>query len=234
MKKYVLFMLNSIWFKIYKYGRKRILKYFPIFKYKFLGKGIKAKVKGVSWKDEGLYSIDDLVYINVTYWGFDSKPHIGELVMHNKVANDIIDIFKILYRNKYPVEKMRLIDEYKASDIDSMKDNNTSALCVRKITGKKNEYSKHSYGIAIDINPKQNPYVKDDIILPYNSRDYLNREYIRKGMIIKGDICYKAFVNRGWYWGGDWTRLKDYHHFEKNIEIENLIKTCESNNIDCR
>ena len=97
-----------------------------------------------------------------------------------------------------------------------MEDNNTYAFSVRPKTGKKS-FSKHAYGFAIDINPAQNPYIKNNIIEPKNSKDYLDRKNIRKGMIVKGDVCYNAFKKRGWTWGGEWKSLKDYQHFEKSL-----------------
>jgi hypothetical protein len=39
-----------------------------------------------------------------------------------------------------------------------------------------------------------------------------------KGMIVKDDLCYKAFTSRGWTWGGDWKYEKDYQHFQKQLK----------------
>ncbi len=69
----------------------------------------------------------------------------------------------------------------------------------------------------MDINPVQNPYIKNNVVEPGNSRDYIDRKNIRKGMIVKGDACYNAFKKRGWTWGGEWKSLKDYQHFEKSL-----------------
>jgi len=74
----------------------------------------------------------------------------------------------------------------------------------------------HGYGIAIDINPIQNPYVRSESVLPVIGELYLDRAYVRPGMIIEGDLVHQAFTSRGWTWGGSWASFKDYHHFEKN------------------
>lgn len=190
-----------------------------VFKYEPLSEEIKKRIRGVSWKEIAPYSIDDLVYIQVTYYDFDGKTHIGELIMHKLVAPDIIEIFKVLFEAQFPIEKMKLIDDYDASDEASMADNNSSALCVRSITNRQNELSRHSYGVAIDINPIQNPYISSDMILPKAGEDYQDRTNKRKGMIVEGDICYDAFVSHGWTWGGNWTSIKDYQHFQKDIDI---------------
>jgi hypothetical protein len=178
------------------------------------------RIVGVSWQENTPVKLEELSYVNVTYWGFDDTEHIGEMIVHEKLAQEVIDIFKELYEAKFPIEKIKLIDEYDADDNLSMADNNSYAFCSREVTGKKGKFSNHSYGIAIDINPVQNPYVKGDIVLPEEGNNYLNREDIRKGMIIKGDMCYNAFKSRGWTWGGEWKSLKDYQHFEKEIDFK--------------
>lgn len=192
----------------------------PIFKYSSLSNETIEKIAGVSWKENAPVKLEDLAYITVTYWGFDDKEHIGEMIVHKKLAHEVTDIFKELYEGKFPIEKIRLIDEYDAKDELSMADNNTSAFCSREVTGQKGVFSNHSYGIAIDINPVQNPYIKGEIVLPKEGNTYLDRSHVRKGMIIKGDVCYNAFKSRGWTWGGEWKSLKDYQHFEKKIELD--------------
>jgi hypothetical protein len=129
-----------------------------------------------------------------------------------------VEIFKELFEARFPIEKIRLIDEYEANDNKSMADNNTSSFCFREIDGKPGKLSKHSYGVAIDINPVQNPYVYMDKVSPEAGREYLDRSKVTKGMIVKDDVCYKAFINRGWTWGGDWKNEKDYQHFQKSLD----------------
>ncbi len=160
--------------------------------------------------------IKDLAYLQITYWGFDEKSHIGEMIVNKKVAQEVLDIFKEIYENKYPIEKIRLIDEYGANDEESMQDNNTSAFCYRVVKNSK-KLSNHSLGIAIDINPLYNPYIDGKRIEPANAEIYKDRNIIVKGLIKKGDALYNAFIKRGWTWGGNWKTKKDYQHFEKEI-----------------
>ncbi len=187
-----------------------------IFTIQEMDKVIQKRINGISWKKGAPVGLNDLRYVNVTYWGFDNKPHLGELIVNSKVASEVIDIFKELYEVKFPIEKIKLIDEYGADDNLSMEDNNSSSFCYRVVEGTKN-LSKHSYGVAIDINPVQNPYIRKEKISPPKSEEYLDRNNIRKGMIIKGDPCYNAFTKRGWIWGGEWNTVKDYQHFQKEI-----------------
>ncbi len=160
-------------------------------------------------------SFEELSYLKLTYFGFDNNTHIGEMIVNKKLAKEVVDIFKELYKNRYPIEKIKLIDEYNANDNLSMKDNNSSSFNYRTIWGT-NKISNHGKGMAIDINPLQNPHVKGIIVSPPEGELYKDRKNIRKGMIIKNDVAYNAFIKRGWKWGGDWNN-PDYQHFEKVI-----------------
>lgn len=189
----------------------------PIFEVQALDKTIEQRISGVSWREGSPVNMDELSYVKVAYWGFDDKGHIGELIVNKAVAKEVADIFQELYDNRFPIEKIKLIDEYAADDTKSMEDNNTSSFNYREVEGKPGTVSKHAYGLAVDINPVQNPYIYKDKISPESGKVFTDRTDIRKGMIVKGDICYKAFTERGWQWGGDWKYEKDYQHFQKNI-----------------
>ena len=188
----------------------------PIFSYSYVPTSIKNKMLGKSMPLSKPISFDQLSYLKLSYYGFDGKYHVGEMVVNTKVAKEVVDIFKELLENKYPIEKIKLIDDYNADDNLSMENNNSSSFCYRAITNG-SSLSKHSLGLAIDINPIQNQYVTNNKVLPLSGNKYLNRNYIRKGMIVKNDVCYNAFVKRGWTWGGNWKTIKDYQHFQKNI-----------------
>lgn len=186
----------------------------PVFDQSIVPDDIYNKMIGKSIPNKDAVDINSLAYLKITYYGFDDKSHIGEMIVNKDVSNEVLDIFKELYEKKYPIEKIRLIDEYDARDDLSMKDNNTSAFCYREIAGS-TVLSNHSKGLAIDINPLINPMVKNNVVSPKEGEKYVDREGKTKGMITKGDACYEAFTKRGWTWGGDWDTLKDYQHFEK-------------------
>jgi hypothetical protein len=151
---------------------------------------------------------------------FNNEVCEGKLIVNVQVADDIMEIFKELFDAKYQIEKIKLIDEYDANDDASMEDNNTSAFNFRLIDGQ-DTISDHSYGIAIDINPLYNPYVRsgfgDRDVLPVNGTVYADRTKDFEHKIVKGDVCYNAFINRGWKWGGEWNSPIDYQHFYKEI-----------------
>ena len=181
---------------------------------------IAARMIGCSWKSECPVPLSKLRYITITHWGYDDAPHIGHMVVHEKLANELVTIFTELYEARFPIERMELIDEYEASDDRSMEANNSSAFCCRAITNKPGTFSLHSYGIAIDINPLVNPYVKGEQVLPAGGRSFLDRTQPFKGIITNSpdNAAYVAFTKRGYEWGGSWTDRIDYQHFQKQIK----------------
>ena len=184
----------------------------PVFSYSSIPYDVKTRMLGKSMPKNEPISFDSLSYLKISYYGFDNKDHIGEMIVSSKVASDVVDIFKELYEKKYPIEKINLIDEYNAIDETSMADNNSSAFCYRTIANT-NVISNHGKGLAIDINTLQNPHVIGNSTNPKEGYSYANRSNVRKGMIQQGDDCYNAFVKRGWVWGGHWSN-PDYQHFE--------------------
>ena len=129
----------------------------------------------------------------------------------------MLDIFKKLYKADYPIEKVRLVDEYDADDEKSMEDNNSSSFNFRFISHT-TKVSKHGLGLAVDINTLYNPYTKivdgKRIVEPVNAEAYLDRSKDFMYKIDHDDLCYRLFKEKGFEWGGDWTRAKDYQHFE--------------------
>lgn len=183
-----------------------------------LSQEIINRIAGKSYKEDADIPHSDLRYIKVLHMGFDSKTYIGEMIVNKTIADDMIDIFRELYKTSYPIEKMSLIDEYHADDIQSMEDNNSSAFNFRFIDGTTRR-SVHSDGLAIDINPLYNPYVRtrdgEKEVLPESAWEYVDRDKENDYYIRKGDPCYQAFISRGFTWGGEWKNSKDYQHFEK-------------------
>lgn len=177
-----------------------------------------ARMDGVSYVENDNISLEDLRYLRLLYVGFDEQTHVGELVVHESIADTILEIFHDLYENGYQIEKMRLIDDYGGDDHASLLDNNTSAFNYRVVEGSE-KLSRHAYGLAIDINPFYNPYVTYpggvEHISPEGSEPYADREADFPHKIGKdGDLCWQLFSEHGFTWGGDWKNLKDYQHFQ--------------------
>ncbi len=171
----------------------------------------------------------DLRYLRVLHYDEQGKVQTGELICNKAIASDLIDIFRELYRQRYVISRMQLIDHYDADDQKSMTANNTSCFNFRYVSGTK-MVSKHGKGMAIDINPLYNPYVRvrngKTIVEPLAGQPYANnRETQKKQGRLKGasqiidrnDLCYRLFIQHGFRWGGAWRSSKDYQHFEKTL-----------------
>ncbi len=183
---------------------------------------LKARITGISYPAPGQpcrVPYDDLRFVHILYVDFDETDREGELMVHRKVAEDVLDIFYELYEARYPLASVKLVDDFGevADDNLSMAANNTSAFCYRQVTGSK-KLSWHSFGAAIDINPVQNPYLNGKRVSPPEGRDYLDRKNKRPHMIDHSDTCYKVFTAHGWKWGGDFSGDKDYQHFYKELK----------------
>ena len=181
------------------------------------GSQIFARIKGKSYKDNCTVPVSDLRYLHVLHIGFDGQSHEGEIICNKYIAEDMLEIFEALYEAKYPIEKIRLVDEYNADDESSMADNNSSSFNFRFISYT-TKVSKHGYGLAMDINTLYNPYVKTVdgklSIEPANAAAYVDRSQDFEHKIDENDLAYKLFVAHGFEWGGAWTNSKDYQHFE--------------------
>jgi hypothetical protein len=170
-----------------------------------------------------------LQLLNLSYFGFDgSAHHDGKMIVYKGYAEQTLNIFKILFANQFPIEKIKLINDYNGSDEDSMADNNTSAFNCRLIAGS-DKLSIHSYGLAIDINPMQNPYITfndDELKLsPISGKHFLNRNNIKSGMVEnlllkENKTVIEIFKENGFtVWGGEWNDPIDYHHFQVTREL---------------
>ncbi|MBR5952286.1 MAG: M15 family metallopeptidase [Pseudobutyrivibrio sp.] len=176
-----------------------------------------TRIKGKSYKDNCTVPLSDLRYLHVLHVGFDGKTHDGEIICNKYIADDLLEIFEELYEAKYPIEKIKLVDEYDADDEASMADNNSSSFNFRYISYT-TKISKHGYGLAMDINTLYNPYVKTVngklSIEPANAADYVDRSKDFDYKIDEEDLAYKLFIAHGFEWGGSWKSSKDYQHFE--------------------
>ena len=204
--------------------------YTDSFYYEPLSEELRLYITGTSFPatkldnalNEPVIAYDDLCYVHVMHYNFDGEITDGELICNNAIAQDLVEIFYELYKAEYQIEKIRLIDEYGGDDNLSMEDNNTSCFNYRVVEGS-TKLSKHAYGLAIDINPFYNPYVrynKDGSlhIDPASSEPYADRHASFPYKIDEDDLCLKLFKEHGFTWGGDWNSLKDYQHFQKVIE----------------
>jgi hypothetical protein len=136
---------------------------------------------------------------------------VGSIVVRSTAARGVLSVFRRLYTARFPIRRLRLVEAYKGSDDASMAADNTSGFNCRLVPGTR-RWSQHAYGLAIDINPVENPFVHSGVVDPPAGRRYLDRSRIRRGMVRSGDVVVRAFASIGWSWGGRWSS-PDYQHF---------------------
>ena len=176
---------------------------------------VKLRMIGRSYpEEEAGISLSDLRYLKLLYYDYGGRVRRGEMICNKAISDDLLYIFKELYKAKYPIASIRLIDDFDGDDQRSMEANNTSCFNSRTKTSG-TSLSAHARGMAVDINPLQNPYVKGEIVEPEAARDYADRTVDFPHKITDEDLCCKLFRSRGFQWGGAWNSVKDYQHFEK-------------------
>ncbi|HEX6619352.1 MAG TPA: M15 family metallopeptidase [Solirubrobacteraceae bacterium] len=152
--------------------------------------------------------------LSVRYWGFDRRAHIGAMVVGTRAVAPLTGVFARLYARRFPIRRMRPVDAYGGSDERSLAADNTAAFNCRYAvaTGPK-RWSAHAYGLAVDVNPVENPYLLGGRVHPRAGRGYLDRSRVRPGMAVRGGPLVRAFASAGWAWGGRWRGSPDYQHF---------------------
>ena len=176
-----------------------------------------SRIAGKSFKVTCTVPLSELRYVKLLHKDLSGKILRGEMICNVRIADDLLDIFQKLFAASYPIEKVHLIDEYDADDELSMRDNNSSCFNFRFVSFTQ-RISRHGYGLAVDINPLYNPYIKTvdgkKIIAPNNSADFEDRDKNFPYKITADDLCCRLFREKNFLWGGDcWDDEKDYQHF---------------------
>ena len=165
-----------------------------------------------SWESECPVTLDELSYLTMSHYGFDRRFHTGEMIVNASVAEDVVEVFRRLHEARFPIEQMRVITKEEIAAHPTGDWNDTTSFVCRPAVGS-SSWSQHAFGTGIDINPFQNPYLKGDLVLPELASAYTDRDDVRIGMIVPGDVATEAFAEIGWIWGGNWGSLKDWMHF---------------------
>ncbi|MCP3974440.1 MAG: M15 family metallopeptidase [bacterium] len=168
-----------------------------------------------TWTEECPVDRAELSYLNVAHFGFDGEFHTGELIVNAAVAEDIVGVFATLHAARFPIEQMRVTTQDDLDAPPTGDGNGSGAFGCRSAVGTGN-WSQHAFGLAIDINPFHNPYIKGELVIPELASAYLDRDRVLPGMVFAGDVVFDAFAAIGWSWGGDWNTLKDWMHFSQN------------------
>jgi D-alanyl-D-alanine carboxypeptidase len=162
-----------------------------------------------------------LALVKFGYFGFDGQVHNdGELVVLDVAADRVANVFNALLKMHFPIQQAQLLNQYDGDDDASMADNNTSAFNDRVVAGG-SSISVHAYGLAIDLNPIQNPFLQRQHgalhVSPKAGESYLDRANVRPGM---AEAVVDLFAENGFLiWGGDWKNPIDYQHFQVGRDV---------------
>jgi hypothetical protein len=166
-----------------------------------------------TWRPGCPVAPDRLRYLRLSFWGFDDRPHTGEMIVRDDVADGVVGVFRTLFDARFPIEAMRVAAAADLTAPPTGRGNVTGAFACRPATGQ-TRFSAHAYGLAIDIDPFQNPLERrDGLVVPELASAYTDRSWRRPGMITDGDVVVRAFRALGWTWGATFRAPKDTMHF---------------------
>ena len=150
----------------------------------------------------------------MSHYGFDGEVHTGEMIVNARVASDVASVFEQLFVAQFPIEEMRVT---RADEIDAPPtgDGNVTGSFACRDAVNTGRWSQHAFGLAVDINPFHNPYVKGDLVIPELASYYIDRDLDLPGMV-DASVAVEAFAAIGWGWGGNWNSLKDWMHFSES------------------
>jgi hypothetical protein len=179
-------------------------------------------IAGGFWRRGCPVTLAQLRLLTVRHWDFDGHVRTGQLVVNGDIAVPLRTVFGRLYALRFPIRHMRFAQVYgPASGRPNDNDVSGSFECRDAVpspcTGGKSTgtWSNHAYGHAIDLNPRENPYVGCGMSRDPTARSYMDRSRLRKGMVTPSVVA--AFRSIGWGWGGSWSgSTKDYMHFSVN------------------
>jgi hypothetical protein len=186
----------------------------PTASYRWSSRRVTAADLPHSWHVGCPVAPSQLRLLTLPYRDFGGARRTGEVVVNARVVDDVVAVFRDLYRAGFPIRSLRPVDAYGGDDDRSMAADNTSAFNCRNAVGGSG-WSQHAYGLAVDVNPVENPYVYGGQVLPPAGRAYLDRSDHRRGMAYSTSAVNRAFARRGWSWGGRWNN-PDYQHFSTN------------------
>jgi hypothetical protein len=177
----------------------------------------RAQLNGPYWHAGCPVALSGLRVLTVPHWDFNGNVQTGELIVNRNAAAPLAKVFRQLYQLHFPIRHMQYENMYGPKRSQPTDRDVTGSFECRKAvpspcgSGTGN-WSQHAYGLAVDINPIENPYTGCGRTRERGSIPYLNRSKIRRGMVTPAVV--RAFRSIGWGWGGSWAgSTQDYMHF---------------------
>jgi poly-gamma-glutamate synthesis protein (capsule biosynthesis protein) len=180
-----------------------------------ISSALRERIVGSSWHRGCPVPVRKLRLVRVSLHKFNGTNSEGRMIVHRREAANVAVVMHKLYRAGYPIRHMRLVDAYGADAERSAAADNTSAFDCRH-DARTSRWSMHAFGLAIDLNPVENPYVDGIEVSPAKGQPYADRSSIHPAVINAGDVVVRAFRSVGWDWGGRSAGAKNYEHFSVN------------------
>lgn len=165
--------------------------------------------------------LPQLRVVTYRYYGFDHRTHLGQIVVNEKVAHPVATVFAKLRAMRFPIRDGAFASIYgphawKSGDVTASYECRDAAPSPCSSGSSTHHWSMHAYGEAVDVDPRENPYVGCGMTRDKTAVSYRKRSNVRPGMVTPA-IYRASFGSIGWGWGGLWTgSTKDYMHFSIN------------------
>jgi hypothetical protein len=168
-----------------------------------------------TWQPGCPVAAGELRYVTVAFWGFDGRPHTGEVLVHADAVDVVVAVFESMHDERFPLEEVRIITPADLTAAPTGDGNVTSVFVCRPAVGS-SRWSAHAYGRALDVNPFHNPYERgsgaDRVVLPELATAYTDRSRWLPGMLEDGSAAVRVARESGWVWGGDYRSVRDWMH----------------------
>ena len=178
---------------------------------------LQRAMRGETWRLGCPVPLTELALLRFNHWSFDGAVERGPMVVHRSVARDVLRVFATLFEVGFPIREVALAERFRPNADPNTRRSVTAAFNCRPVVtpdGPGDTFSQHAFGLAVDVNSLQNPYVRaDGYVRNRFARPYVDRALELPGMIHDDDAVVRAFAAIGWTWGGDWDGGKDYMHF---------------------
>lgn len=135
--------------------------------------------------------------VPVVYHGYDTRIHLGQIVVHEYIAPDVSILFAQMFVMGFPIKSVIPESQFGYIDENSMLSNNSS--------GYRPADQEHGYGVAVDVNTFTNPFdvTDDNGVRTIDPPGAMYNPQAKGAITMEGPVR-KAWTKRGFEWGGNW------------------------------
>jgi hypothetical protein len=178
-------------------------------------------VQAGEWHTGCPVALSQVRVVTYRYYGFDHADHLGQIVVNARVASGVAEVFRKLFALRFPIRDGAFLSMYGPhpnpnGDVTASYECRQAAASPCTGKARTGTWSMHAYGEAVDVDPRENPYVGCGMTRDKTAVSYMKRSDVRPGMVTPA-IFRETFATIGWGWGGLWYgSTKDYMHFSTN------------------